>query len=159
NIPRSKPKPKPKPTPTPTPTPKREPAPKGEGKPPVVPPTPAASPREYIVKKGDILGRIAQKQLGSTRYVSSIRDLNPGLTDDLKIGQMLVLPASAKAPAKASTTKGTYRTYTISKGDTFERIARVELNSRGRVREIQDLNPNTSPKRLIPGKRLKLPLK
>ena len=132
----------------------------GGSKPVAKPVTPVATTRKYTVKKGDILGRIAQKQLGSTRYVQAIRDLNKGLTDKLTIGQVLILPASVKSggsTAKAKAT-GAYRTYTISSGDTFERIARVELKSRSRFQEIQDLNPNVSPTRLIPGRKIKLPL-
>lgn len=128
---------------------------------PVVKPVVVASQRKYTVKNGDMLGHIAQKQLGSTRYVNAIRDLNPGLrnSDKLSIGQVLVLPASGKAKAKVAAGPVDFRTYTISKGDTFERIAEVELSSPSRCREIQDLNPNVHPHRLIPGKRIKLPLK
>lgn len=128
---------------------------------PVVKPVVVASQRKYTVKNGDMLGHIAQKQLGSTRYVNAIRDLNPGLrnSDKLSIGQVLVLPASGKAKAKVAAGPADFRTYTISKGDTFERIAEVELSSPSRCREIQDLNPNVHPHRLIPGKRIKLPLK
>ena len=128
---------------------------------PEVKPVVVASPRKYTVKNGDMLGHIAQKQLGSTRYVNAIRDLNPVLrnSDKLSIGQVLVLPASGKAKAKVAAGPADFRTYTISKGDTFEHIAEVELSSPSRCREIQDLNPNVHPHRLIPGKRIKLPLK
>lgn len=159
--PRSKPKVQPKVQPKVEPksggnSPMVQPAVKLAVKPAVV-----ASPRKYTVKNGDMLGHIAQKQLGSTRYVNAIRDLNPALrnSDKLSIGQVLVLPASGKARAKVAAGPSDFRTYTISKGDTFERIAKVELNSPSRCREIQDLNPNVHPHRLIPGKRIKLPLK
>jgi LysM repeat protein len=123
-----------------------------------VKPVVAASTRKYTVKNGDIIGRIAQKQLGSTRYVKAIRDLNPALrsSDKLDIGQVLVLPASGKVKVAAGSAD--FRTYTISKGDNFEDIAARELNELSRWREIQDLNPNVNPHRLIPGKKIKLPL-
>ena len=124
---------------------------------PVVPPS-VASTREYTVKKGDMLSRIAEKQLGSARLVGQIRDLNKGLSDDLKIGQVLILPARSNA-SEAAAVAGAYRTYTISKGDNFEGIAKAELKSAARVREIKNLNPNINPRRLIPGKKIKLPLK
>lgn len=48
----------------------------------------------YTIKSGDILGEIAQKELGSVRYVGKIKELNPGLIDsNLVIGEVLVLPA------------------------------------------------------------------
>lgn len=124
-----------------------------------VKPQPVAATRKYTVRSGDMLSRIAQKQLGSVRYVRDIRDLNPGLSDKLKIGQVLILPASGKSRAKAAAAPADFRTYTISKGDSFERIARIELKSPSRARELQDLNPNVNPVLMIPGKRIKLPLK
>jgi LysM repeat protein len=129
------------------------------GKPPVVKPEPVATTRNYTVKKGDILGRIAQKQLGSIRYVSDIRKLNRGLSDTLKIGQVLILPASGKSKADTAATSADFRTYTISPGDTFERIAWIEFKARSRARELQALNPNVNPTHMIPGNRIKLPLK
>ena len=49
---------------------------------------------KYKIKSGDILGMIAQKELGSVRYVGKIKELNPGLIDsNLVIGEVLVLPA------------------------------------------------------------------
>ncbi|MGK0262557.1 MAG: LysM repeat protein [Planctomycetota bacterium] len=129
------------------------------GKPPVVKPEPVATTRNYTVKKGDILGRIAQKQLGSIRYVSDIRKLNRGLGDTLKIGQVLILPASGKSKADTVATSADFRTYTISPGDTFERIAWIEFKARSRARELQALNPNVNPTHMIPGSRIKLPLK
>ena len=89
--------------------------------------------------------------------VGRIRDLNKGLSDKLKIGQVLILPASSSPSVAAAS--GTYRTYTISKNDNFERIAKRELKAASRVREIQQLNPNVNPLLLIPGKTIKLPLK
>ena len=125
--------------------------------PPPVTSSPVAKTRTYTVKSGDYLGRIAQKQLGSARLVGRIRDLNKGLSDKLKIGQVLILPASSSPSVAAAS--GAYRTYTISKDDTFEGIARRELKAASRVREIQQLNPNVNPLRLMPGKKIKLPLK
>lgn len=55
-----------------------------------------AKTRRYTVKKGDTLGEIAQREVGSVRYLSEIRRLNPSLTrnkDRIMVGQTLVLPA------------------------------------------------------------------
>lgn len=117
-----------------------------------------AATRTYKVRSGDTLGAIAQKQLGSTRHVARIKALNPGLdARRLSIGKVIVLPGSATAAP--ATTSGAFRTYTISKDDTFERIARVELGSAKRVKEVMRLNPNVDPRRLRLGKKIKLPLK
>jgi nucleoid-associated protein YgaU len=49
--------------------------------------------REYTVKPGDVLGKIAQEQLGSSRYSVKILEVNPGL-DPLKLkpSQVIRLP-------------------------------------------------------------------
>jgi LysM repeat protein len=119
-----------------------------------------AATRTYKVRKGDTLGAIAQKQLGSTSYVGAIEKLNPGLdVDRLSIGKMIVLPGSAASSSAPASLSGSYRTYTISKGDSFERIARIELGSARRVSEVMRLNPNVDPRRLRLGKKIKLPRK
>jgi nucleoid-associated protein YgaU len=54
----------------------------------------AANTRTYVVKKGDILGTIAQKELGSAKAVPRIAALNPGMDPNhLVPGMKLVLPA------------------------------------------------------------------
>jgi len=55
--------------------------------------------------------------------------------------------AATAAPAKA-------RTHTIKKGDTLEGIAKRYGTT---VRKLQQANPGLSPRRLIPGKQVKLP--
>ena len=51
------------------------------------------APRAYRVQPGDILGRIAQREVGSVRDVARILALNPGLDPDhLKAGTTLRLP-------------------------------------------------------------------
>lgn len=80
-----------------------EPAPKAEARtearpePVRAPARPEARPetvRTYTVKRGDSLAKIAQAQLGSSRRVADLLKLN-GLSDpdDIKIGQVLKLPA------------------------------------------------------------------
>jgi nucleoid-associated protein YgaU len=83
---------------TPTPAPNREQAGERAGeragtKPPVSS-TPAASGRTYTVKKGDSLGTIAQRELGTMKRASEIVTLNK-LKDAnaIYVGQTLRLPA------------------------------------------------------------------
>jgi len=125
-------------------------------------PTPVvAATREYKVESGDTLGGIAEKHLGSTRYIDRIRAVNKGLTDDLSIGQVLILPMSVSSGATASKTETSalsgHRTYTINKNDTFEGIAKRELRSTARVKEIVALNPNVDPRLLQLGAKIRLP--
>ncbi len=47
----------------------------------------------------------------------------------------------------------------MKKGDSFDRIAQVELGSAKRREELQALNPGVEPAKLKPGMNLKLPKK
>ncbi len=52
--------------------------------------------RKYVVKKGDTLSQIAQREVGSVRFLGEIRKLNPSLKknhDRIFVGQVLVLPS------------------------------------------------------------------
>jgi LysM repeat protein len=139
---------------------------------------------KYVVKSGDSPARIAKRQLGSESRVSEILALNPGLNPkNLKVGQELILPAgaapiSAQAPAqpvaeaakpanqsaakpiaasapKASSKTG--RSYKVQKGDTLSAIARRELGSASRAKDIQSMNPGLDPAKLKVGQTIQLP--
>lgn len=64
----------------------------------------AAAPaggREYVVKKGDMLSVIAQRELGSAKLWKEIAALNPKVDPDrLLVGARLRLPAGVPAPAR-----------------------------------------------------------
>lgn len=64
---------------------------------------------------------------------------------------------SESAPVTAEKT-GETREYTVKKGDSFYRIAKRELGSSLRVREIYKLNPEKAGKIIYPGDALLLPL-
>lgn len=61
---------------------------------PVAKPTEAAKPRSYTVKPGDSLGRIAARELGSSKRLGEVASLN-GMDpdDDLIAGATIKLPA------------------------------------------------------------------
>jgi nucleoid-associated protein YgaU len=66
-------------------------------------PAPATPPahRNYVVKEGDSLWSIAEKELGSGKYANKLIDANRGRIDpnNLKVGQVLVIPdVNADAP-------------------------------------------------------------
>lgn len=60
-------------------------------------PAPPPGPRRYAVKKGESLGVIAQRELGTVKRQGEILRLNRGTIDDadeIREGMILVLPAS-----------------------------------------------------------------
>lgn len=74
----------------------------------------ASSSREYVVKSGDSLARIARTQLGSESRWREIADLNPKAADpkSLSVGTKLILPSGAAtmfATDEAAPTKSTVK--------------------------------------------------
>ena len=151
-------------------------------KPPVAEPgkTPADAPRPtHKVQRGDTFDSIAKEKLGSANLRTEIARLNPRVDPSrLQIDQELTLPSADEVAAFASKSKGKAvpadasapavkpgkpaaeaGSYTVAKGDTFESIARRELGSSKRVREVRDLNPTVDPTRLKVGMTIRLPAK
>ena len=94
----------------------------------VAPPVVRLTKTLYTIKSGDILGMIAQKELGSARYVGKIKELNPGLIDsNLVIGDVLVLPAKhtliKKVEAKEALATSSENTHVVVAGDSLTVIA------------------------------------
>jgi nucleoid-associated protein YgaU len=120
----------------------------------------------YTVKKGDVLGKIAEATLGSSKRWKEIASLNPGVDPDrLTIGAVLRLPVGAEggAPSVATTRTSTAAApragagYTIRTGDSLWVIAERELGDGSRWAEIAALNPTLDADKLIVGRAITLP--
>jgi LysM repeat protein len=86
------------------------------------------APTLYTIKNGDILGMIAQKELGSARYVEKIKELNPGIIDsNLVIGDVLVLPGKdtllERVEAKEALVVSSENTHVVVAGDSLSLIS------------------------------------
>ena len=67
------------------------------------PATPKVATTSYTVKSGDVLGRIAQRELGSARLWQRIVELNPGVDPNrLHVGAVLKLPVTDRPVAPRS---------------------------------------------------------
>lgn len=66
----------------------------GPGTPPASPPADPGKPRTYTVQKGDTLGVIAKRELGSAKRVEEILELNPDIEDEdtIYLGMVITLP-------------------------------------------------------------------
>lgn len=107
----------------------------------------------YTVKKGDVLGKIAEAHgVG----LSKLKEWNGLKSNDIKVGQKLVIYTNggpAKSTASSAAAKG-YTTYTVKSGDSFYLIAK---NYPGvSAQNIMDYNGISSSK-LRPGMVIKIP--
>ena len=113
----------------------------------------------YVVKSGDVLGKIAERH-GCT--VAQIKAWNNLTSNNIQIGQKLKVSgssstsASSAAKPAAESSNGEYIIYTIKSGDSFYSIAK---NYPGvSAQDIMDFNSLSSSK-IKPGMKIKIPKK
>ena len=140
---------------------------------------PAGKQMEYVVKSGDCLSTIAQRELGSVKHLPRLREGNGLRSDELNIGQRLILPHIGKtAPVRGTTIKrtpppaadtvkvkkesaasaltGKEKEYVVKSGDCLSTIAQRELGSVKYLQRLRDANGLRSDDLSI-GQRLILP--
>jgi LysM repeat protein len=126
----------------------------------VVPPAPAATESEYVVVKGDTLGKIAKANGVTLRALESANpDVKP---TQLHLGEKLVIPAGASttgANAAGETANGLAangdEVYVVKAGDSLTRIAH---HFGVTVKAIEAEN-NLTTTRINVGKKLQIPAK
>ncbi|MBN1436886.1 MAG: LysM peptidoglycan-binding domain-containing protein [Sedimentisphaerales bacterium] len=112
---------------------------------------PSNSGQVYVVREGDSLWRIAQRQLGDGNRHEEILALNRDRISDpgrLRVGQSLRMPAGAAAsttvaqqqPQANTTASVSTRSYTVREGDSLWSIAAQHLGNGERYHEIASLN-------------------
>lgn len=119
--------------------------------------TSAAAPNgTYIVKKGDVLSKIAERH-GCT--VAQLKQWNNLSSNNIQIGQKLKVSvqSNSEAPQKSqNAASGEYTTYTVKSGDSFYSIAK---NYPGiSAQDIMDFNGIGSSK-IKPGMKIRIPKK
>jgi nucleoid-associated protein YgaU len=113
----------------------------------------------HVIAKGETLGDISTQHYGTSKKWKLIQDANAGLDPSrLKEGQNITIPAAEAGaqPAVASNGKAEGSTYIIRSGDSYYSIAKSQLGSHGRWREIEQLNGIPSEE-LHVGQKIKLP--
>jgi LysM repeat protein len=127
--------------------------------PPVVAPVPEVAGTEYVVVKGDTLGKIA-KNHGVT--LNALKAANPGVEPTkLKVGQKLSIPASsggasAMTGGPVSTGSGVAgETYTVKSGDSLTKIAKAHGTTVKAIKAENNLNTD----HIKVGQKLKIPAK
>ncbi|MEK7324887.1 MAG: LysM peptidoglycan-binding domain-containing protein [Chloroflexota bacterium] len=115
-------------------------------------PAPAATgPRQYTVKAGDWLYKIARENgVSPEALIAANPKINPNAV--LVPGTVLTIPGSS-TPVPGSTTTG-QKTYVVKGGDNLFRIA---LNNGTTYQTLAQLNNIPAPYTVYPGQVLKLP--
>ena len=149
--------------------------------------SPAAATSKHTVKKSETLWAIAEEAYGDGNLWTKIKAANPGLSENLKVGQVINVPSKeeatgASAPSKpGETTKpGTLAakpdvaakpgdaktaappgTYKVQENDTLYGIAQKALGNGGLWKKIYELNKDklAKPEDLEVGMELRLPAK
>ncbi|MGO8836949.1 MAG: LysM peptidoglycan-binding domain-containing protein [Limisphaerales bacterium] len=126
--------------------------------PPVMVAPPVEQPgSEYVVVRGDTLGKIAKRN-GVT--LKALEAANPGVEPaKLKVGQKLVIPAGGTAPAGAAaaseTGMGGGETYVVKSGDNLTKIARAHSTTPKAIKAENNLSSD----HIKVGQKLKIPAK
>ncbi len=115
--------------------------------------TDKSSSSYYIVKSGDSLYEIARKHDMS---VSQLKALNNLTTNNIRVGQRLLVRQPTPTPsvaekASGKAPQGQFTRYTVQEGEQWnDIIQKFKMDSV----ELAKLNPQTSPGELIPGRKL-----
>ena len=129
-------------------------------------PAPVSAPTEaktHTVASGETLGEISMKHYGTSKNWKKIAEVNKVDPSDLKVGQKLTIPVLDKPVAPTATANDPVlasgeRTYKVRKDDSYYTIAKRELGSASRWKEIEKLN-NVPAEELRVGQTIKLPTK
>lgn len=118
---------------------------------PVTPAAPKVETAEevYVVKKGDILSKIANKFGTTVKKLAEYNGIaNPNV---IHVGQKIKIPSTKKAePAPAKKDK----VYTVKKGDSLIGIAAKHGTT---YQALAKHNSISNPSRIYPGQKIKIP--
>jgi nucleoid-associated protein YgaU len=137
--------------------------------------TPASEESEVVVEKGDSLGAIAQRTMGSSRKAAELARYNGmSLDSPIREGQVLRVPPAAPAAAASSTAPRTAaapkspgaapapsadhdRSHRVEKGDTLFALAKRFYGDGSQFRRIADANGLDPEEPLRAGRELRIP--
>lgn len=117
--------------------------------------------RPYVLREGDTLTQLAERELGTWHRWQEIVAINPGLKPNgLPVGVEIFLPrdgTSAGSVTPAPVQDSVSGRCVVASGDSLWTIAKRLLGDGERWREIERLNPSIDPQRLRVGEMLAMP--
>jgi len=118
--------------------------------------------RTYTIKSGDTLYLVAKKELGSASRWKEIEKLNGVSSSDLRVGQVIKLPAAVGGATSVSPDVGgplvtSGKTHTVAKGENLGDISKQYYGTTKNWKKIVEANPGTSPEGLKVGQKLAIP--
>lgn len=117
--------------------------------------------RPYVLREGDTLTQLAERELGTWHRWQEIVAINPGLNPNgLPVGVEIFLPhdgASTGSVTPAPLQDSVSNRWVVASGDSLWTIAERHLGDGERWREIERLNPSIDPQRLRVGEVLAMP--
>ncbi|WP_025026949.1 5'-nucleotidase C-terminal domain-containing protein [Caldalkalibacillus mannanilyticus] len=119
---------------------------------PVEPAKPSVTPekkadKEYIVKKGDTLAKIAKAHNTTYQKLAEYNNLKD--PNKISIGQKILIPATENTTVEKSE-----KIYVVKKGDTLDKIAKAHNTT---YQKIAEYNGIKNPNRLSIGQEIKIP--
>lgn len=147
---------------------------------PVVTDSHAPAVDTHRVQQGDTFVSLAKSYYGSARYAKFLKDANPAIPDGAQLtpGAAIKIPplpndldksaskdatvnkTDGAAAKNAVVTKGGKRTYTAKSGDSLYKIAKDQLGSSSRWKDVFELNKaalHNDPTQLRIGQTIVLP--
>lgn len=109
--------------------------------------------RIYIVKDGDILGKIAKRYKINLEELKKFNNMSDQQANKLKIGQKILLPPKNIIKKEIKIEKNTL-IHKVQQGDNFYKIAKKYYTT---YKIIKQLNPSVNPKKLQIGQLLVVP--
>lgn len=107
--------------------------------------------KEYVMRRGDTLGKIARKFGVSVYGLKTANNIsNPRR---LRVGKRLIIPFGPDEQVRHLVADSGTQTYRIRSGDTLSAIAKRFGMS---LKRLQALNPGLDPRRLRPGQQISI---
>ncbi|MBA3848180.1 MAG: LysM peptidoglycan-binding domain-containing protein, partial [Planctomycetes bacterium] len=126
----------------------------------------ASGERTYTIRERDSYYVIAQRELGDANRWKELEALNKTASEDLRVGQVIKLPARKEAAGVVATAPGKApvgnaddgrKRHVVGEGDTLGSISQKYYSTSKRWQDIERANPGIDPERLYVGQKIVIP--